>query len=338
MGATYSPTQDELRAAVDRRLEQSLLEAAIRLPEADSLLGELRRVVVAGGKRVRPAFCYWGFRAAGGEDNESIIRASASLELLHTFAIVHDDIMDGSDLRRAISTINATRGTDVALLAGDLALILADEELMSSGFDDAVAARAFGVYSRMRQEVVAGQYLELELSASDLISEDDARRVAVLKSGRYSVREPLVIGATLGGASSELIVELAAAGELLGEAFQLADDLLGTFGDGRRTGKPVDSDVRSGKRNMLFAATAAALEGRELAVFLAKWGGGDSLDEGDVRELRELIESSGAKTATEALLAKLTAEAVDQLNGAAIEEPPRRALLDLAARVTSRTE
>jgi geranylgeranyl diphosphate synthase type I len=335
---TYTPTLDELRAAVDVRLETSLDAAAARLPEAESLVDELGRLVRAGGKRVRPAFCYWGYRAAGGGHDDSIVRAAASLELLHTFAIVHDDIMDSSDLRRGVPTINATRGIDVALLAGDLSLVLADEELMSSGFRDTALTRAFNAYSRMRQEVVAGQYLELELSGQASITQTDARRVAVMKSGRYSVKEPLAIGATLAGANDAFTEELAAAGELLGEAFQIADDLLGTFGDDHVTGKPGDADVRNGKKNVLFALTAEALEGRDLAVFLAKWGGGDSLESGDVRELRDLIESSGARGSTEALLARLTGDATDRLSRIETDPEPREALLDLATRVTRRNE
>ena len=334
---TYSPTLDELRGAVDARLDASLTDASSRLHDAAPLVAEIQRIVDAGGKRVRPAFCYWGYRAAGGTPGQPILRAAASLELLHTFALVHDDIMDGSDLRRGSQTINAVHGPDFALLAGDLALVLADEELMSSGFSGEVLRDALRAYSRMRQELVAGQYLELSLSERESISESDARRVAVLKSGRYSVREPLVIGAALGGAPDDLLDELAAAGEALGEAFQVLDDLLGTFGDETVTGKPVDSDIRSGKRNILFAKAAATLEGRDLAIFLAKWGGGDALDADDVAELRALIESSGARASAEALLEELRTDATARLTALPVDAGVRTALLDLAVYATKRS-
>lgn len=302
------------------------------------MIEELRRLTFAGGKRVRPSFCYWGCRAAGGDGGDATIRAASSLELLHTFAIVHDDIMDGSDHRRGVITVNAARGDDVALLAGDLALVLADEELMSSGFPPDTLAKGFDAYSRMRQEVVAGQYLELEVAASPSVSEDDARRVAVLKSGRYSVKEPLLIGAALAGAPPGLRDDLAAIGESLGEAFQIVDDLLGTFGEPAVTGKPVDSDVRRGTKNVLYAKTIASLSGRELAIFDAKWGGGDALTDEDVAELRALIESSGARSATESLLEELAGESRRRLREVAIDEQARAALGDLAARVIDRVE
>jgi geranylgeranyl diphosphate synthase, type I len=327
---------EELRAEIDRELLASLHRAAERLPEASGLTRELERLIRAGGKRIRPAFCYWGFLAAGGDVGAPIVRAAASLELLHTFAIVHDDIMDASDRRRGEPTINATRGTNIALLAGDLALVLADHELLFAGFPEDAAVRAFDVYSRMRQEVVAGQYLELEVSASASVSEEDARRVARLKSGRYTVKEPLLLGATLAGGDVELVEDLALVGDSLGEAFQLADDLLGTFGDPRATGKPVDADIRSGKRNVLFAKTTAALDGAELVLFLDAWGGGAALTDEEVDRVRRLIESSGARRETTRLLDELTAAAVVRLEGLAIPAEPKAALLELATRVTRR--
>ena len=335
---TYSPTQDELRELVDARLERALDDAGARLPEARPLIDELRRLTLAGGKRIRPSFCYWGCRAAGGDGGDATVRAAASLELLHTFAIVHDDIMDGSHRRRGVATVNAARGDDVALLAGDLALVLADDELMSSGWPPDVLAGAFGAYSRMRQEVVAGQYLELEIAAAPWATEEDARRVAVLKSGRYSIREPLLIGAALARADGALTDALGTIGESLGEAFQLADDLLGTFGQDSVTGKPVDSDARRGTKNVLYAKTVAALTGRDLAIFDAKWGGGDALTDDDIAELRALMESSGARAATERLAQDLESEALDRLEEVEIADEARTALRDLAVRVTRRDE
>jgi geranylgeranyl diphosphate synthase type I len=330
------PTHAELRAAVDDRLAAALDRAAGRVPDAELLIDELRRVVDAGGKRLRPAFCYWGFRAAGGEHGEPILRASASLELLHTFAVVHDDIMDESAYRRGTPTVNAKHGTSVALLAGDLALVLADEELVNAGFSPESVHRAFGAYSRMRQEVISGQFLELRVVDSPTISEADARRVAVLKSGRYSVREPLLVGALLADADDALLNGLGATGEALGEAFQIADDLLGTFGDERATGKPVDSDIRAGKKNLLYAKTVEMLSEPDLGFFRGAWGRGEELDEREVARLRQLVESSGARAAAEALAADLTQTAHDEIDALSISDEARSALLDLAARATDR--
>jgi geranylgeranyl diphosphate synthase type I len=326
-----------LRAAVDSVLHGFLAERRVALPEAVPLIDEIERLVRSGGKRIRPLFCYWGWRAAGGDHRDEAVRAAASLELLHTFAIVHDDIMDSSEERRGVPTTHVKYGLNVALLVGDLALVLADALFVGSGFAAAETARAFEWYSRMRQQVIAGQYLDLELAADAAVTEERARRVAVLKSGRYSVEQPLAIGASLAGASTELLDRIGRFGAPLGEAFQLRDDLLGTFGDRVSVGKPVDSDIREGKRHVLFAKAAARLAGDDRRFLLDKWGAGADLRETEVARLRGLLESSGARAATESLVAALTSDALAALDALGLAPEPHRALADLARSATART-
>ena len=332
----FSPSIEELRESIDVELERFLDACHSELPEAAPLLDEIGRLIGAGGKRLRPSFCYWAFRASGGEPGDRIVRAAAALELLHTFAIVHDDIMDASDERRGEPTTHAKHGVNVALLAGDLALVLADAALMGSGFSSDRLTDGFRSYSRMRQQVIAGQYLDLLAATNPDISEDEARKIAVLKSGRYSIEEPLAIGAALGDAPAVLRVGLGAFGAPLGEAFQLRDDLLGTFGDRSDLGKPVDSDIREGKRHVLFAKAAASLEGEEREFFVARWGQGSALSEKEVERLRGLIDSSGARKRTEDLLAGLATEAEGVLADLDIPEDARAALRELARRATDR--
>jgi geranylgeranyl diphosphate synthase type I len=324
---SFSPTFEQLRHEIDAELTAFLSHRATALPEAQPLLDEIARVLQAGGKRIRPLFCYWGFRAAGGERG-SIVRSAAALELLHTFALVHDDIMDASDERRGEPTVHVRHGMEVALLVGDLALVLADEVFTTSHFPPQRLLTAFAAYSRMRQEVIAGQFLD-HAAASQPITEEIARRIAVLKSGRYSVEEPLLIGAALAGASEDLHAALAGFGGPLGEAFQLRDDLLGTFGDRSTVGKPVDSDIREGKRNVLFAKTIDALEGDDLLFFETRWGGGRALTEQDVGRLRSLVEASGARAQTETLLDGLTAQAAAALAVLETGDEARSALAEL---------
>ena len=326
---------DRLRYEVDRELHWFLEERRDALAEAAPLIDEIRRLIDSGGKRIRPAFCYWGYRAANGKHSALAVRAAASLELLHTFAIVHDDIMDSAEERRGVPTVHVKRGVNVALLVGDLALVLADALFVGAGFSPEEVARAFGFYSRMRQQVIAGQYLDLELAGTSEVTEEQARRVAVLKSGRYSVEQPLAIGASLGGASRALQAGLAAFAAPLGEAFQLRDDLLGSFGRRAATGKPVDSDIREGKRHVLYAKALAGLSGAERTFFVGRWGG-DGLEEQEIEELRALLESSGARAATEALVEQLTGTALQHLARLRLPEDVGRALEELALSVTFR--
>ena len=332
----FTPSLEELSASIDVALGSYLAGRRVALPEGGVLLDEIDRLVAAGGKRLRPSFCYWGFRAVGGEHGGEIVRAAASLELLHTFAIVHDDIMDRSDERRGEPTVHVKHGNEVALLVGDLSLVLADDLFFASGFEPSVLHDAFTSYSRMRQEVIAGQYLDVRSSTEATISVEDARRIAILKSGRYSVQEPLLIGAALAGGTQDLAESLNRFGEPVGEAFQLRDDLLGIFGDQPSIGKPVDSDIREGKRHLLFAFTVEALSGADRTFFLERWGGGPALSAEEVEALRSLVEASGARGRAEGHLDRLRLQATEMLQALAISEESKSALEEVAARATQR--
>src|SRR5205814_2285461 len=221
--------------------------------------------------RIRPLFCYWGHRAGGGVDDDRIARAGAALELLHTSALIHDDVVDRSHFRRgrptAFRSLARERtqapvggeepderfGRSAAILAGDLAQAFADELLAGSGFPPDGLLAGFGRFNEMRVQAVAGELLDVLLARRGEADEAAARRVASLKSASYTVVGPLLLGAALAGADASTQAVLAAYGWPLGEAFQLRDDVLGTFGDPALTGKDRDTDIREGKQTALVA-------------------------------------------------------------------------------------
>jgi len=247
--------------------------------------------LLAGGKRLRPAFCYWGWRAFGGQDCPQILAASAALELLHASALVHDDVMDGSDTRRGQPAVHrrfAARhdaeswrgpsegfGAGAAILIGDLLLAWTDELFHASGLPQAALRHGQPVLDAMRTEVISGQYLDLAGQASGSTTVASALRVVVYKAAKYTVERPLHLGLALAeGASHQdpghqdpghqdpghqdpgqarLAAAFTGYGIPLGVAFQLRDDILGMFGDPAQTGKPVSDDVREGKRTVLVA-------------------------------------------------------------------------------------
>ena len=280
------PTQpgwavEAVRGRIDEALEAFLAsrraEMTVLDPAAADLVDELSRLIAAGGKRLRPAFCYWGHRAAGGADGEPVIRAAAALELLHTFALVHDDVMDDADERRGVPTTQiefAKRsgaaadpvrlGRSVAVLVGDLGAVMAEWMLRGSGFPPDRLTAAFERFDRMRLEMAAGQYLDLEGTARDVAS---AEHVAELKTGSYTVEGPLLIGAVLAGARPEVEAALVAFGRPAGEAFQLRDDLVD------REASPGVTPVRV---NELVGRAALALDD-------------PALDPEGVRALRSLV-------------------------------------------------
>ncbi|MGH2764496.1 MAG: polyprenyl synthetase family protein [Actinomycetota bacterium] len=338
------PACADLAGRVDEELDRFLAAQAEAMSFADPgvtpLFGELQRVIGAGGKRLRPIFCLLGHLSAGAEMGAEAIRAAAALELLHTFAIVHDDVMDRSRSRRGspaswVYLADDHRrsghvgrpeayGLAAAILAGDMALVLADRALIESGFAEECLLPAVRRYDRMRVEVVAGQFLDVLAAHRGGAGEAEARRIAVLKSGGYTVEAPLQIGAILGGASDELLAGLGGYGVPLGEAFQLRDDVLGVFGDPAVTGKNGDSDLREGKRTVLLAkaVTAASEEDRR---FLRERIGRPDLSASEVERARALLESTGALDATLALIEELVGAAGEALKAGPI--PPEAASL-----------
>lgn len=307
---------DELLAYL--REQSSILE-----PEAQPLVDEIEALITAGGKRLRPRFCYWGHLAAGGSDSPEIIRAGASLELLHTFAIIHDDVMDRSSSRRnRASTFRALAelaagvehrgdpkrfGTSAAILTGLLGFVLADRFFHHTGFSAEATARAAERYDRMRGRAIAGQYLDLLAAHRGAADESTARRIGALKSGGYSVSDPLVIGALFTTDNAGIADALEAFGRPLGEAFQLRDDVLGVFGDPMTTGKDQDGDLREGKQTVLLAKARARADERQLDV-LSMVGDADLSPE-NARRVRDVIVATGALDETDALIAELCAEA-----------------------------
>ncbi|MBI1377580.1 MAG: polyprenyl synthetase family protein [Frankiales bacterium] len=346
---------EDLRVRVQKRLDDFL---AAQVPVLDDISPDLAQLsdaltdLLRGGKRLRPAFAYWGWRGAGGHDCEEAIAAATSLELLQACALVHDDVMDGSDTRRglpaahrrfaALHTGNSWRGSadgfgvGAAILLGDLCLSWADELLMSSGLPVQSLVRAKPVYDLMRTELMAGQYLDLLEQAMGGGSASRAMRVVRYKAAKYTIERPLHLGAALAGAPDELLTSYSGFGLPLGEAFQLRDDVLGVFGDPERTGKPAGDDLREGKRTVLVATAGEAATPQQ-ADLLRRHLGDPDLDAAGVDALREVIVDTGALAHVEALIEALTAQALGAIERADVDAEAREVLRDLAIASTERT-
>ncbi|GAA2153802.1 polyprenyl synthetase family protein [Kitasatospora kazusensis] len=335
---------------------QSVLLAKISpqlVPAADAL----REFLLDGGKRLRPAFCYWGWRGAGGSaDSEGITHAAAALELLQASALVHDDLMDRSDTRRGLPSVHRRfealhrdsgwrgdreqYGASAAVLLGDLLLIWCDELFIRSGLPSARVLAAKPAFDLMRTEVMVGQYLDvLEPVAGDSADEgalQRARTVLHYKSAKYTIERPLQVGALLAGADPELVAAYSAFGLPLGEAFQLRDDLLGVFGDPAVTGKPAGDDLREGKRTLLVAHAMRGLSRADARHLDERLGAADLTAE-EIPVLRTLVERSGAADLVEQRIDELMRDALAALEAAPLADPQARTvLLALAEAATVR--
>jgi geranylgeranyl diphosphate synthase, type I len=310
-----------------------------------------RGFVLNGGKRLRPMFAYCGWRSVRSADGDRpMITAAASLELLHGCALIHDDVMDGSSTRRGrpsvharFTTIHAAGGftgdarvfgTAAAIVVGDLLLSWADALFAAAGFDEAAGHRARGVYDDMRQQVMAGQYLDMLVQARGDFSVDDALRVARYKTSKYTIEGPLRFGAAAAGASPEVVEAISGYGLPLGEAFQLRDDVLGVFGDPGRTGKPSGDDLREGKRTMLVALAMQRASPTQAEILRAGLGDRE-LDDTGVAALCDVIAATGALDRVEARIAERAAQARAALSPA-IADDVREALDSLAVLAAER--
>jgi geranylgeranyl diphosphate synthase, type I len=348
---------EDLRVRVHKVLDTFLSRQSDVLdgvsPECAPLVDHIADLM-RGGKRLRPAFCYWGWRGAGGADCEQVVTAAAALELFQAAALIHDDVMDDSDTRRGMPAVHrrfATLhrgsawtgdgerfGLAGAVLAGDLCLVWSDELFTASGLDGEQLARGRRMFDRMRTELMGGQYLDMLEQAvaggrGDAV--ERARRVIHYKSAKYTIEEPLLIGGALAGASPELLHAYSAFGLPLGEAFQLRDDVLGVFGDPAETGKPAGDDLREGKRTVLVAKALERATPAQAALVRSLLGD-PGLDVAGVEALRDVIVSTGALEAVERLVDDLVAQSRAALAAADVAHPARDVLEGLVVAATSR--
>ena len=343
----------QIQASLDQFLteQKPILEAigVETLPLWDSA-----KTLLNGGKRLRPLFCYWGWSAAFGDPSQrdEVITAASSLEFLQACALIHDDVMDGSDTRRGLPAahrqfaslhrgsqwlgIPDRFGEGAAILLGDLCLSWADQLLLTCGLPEENLNAAKAVYNEMRTELMAGQYLDLLEQARGGGSVERALRVVRYKSAKYTIERPLHIGAALALAPQEVFDAYTGYGLPLGEAFQLRDDILGVFGDPAVTGKPAGDDLREGKRTVLIAIATERANTDQLNS-LHELLGDEHLSTSGIETLRKVICDTGALDYTEALISELLEKSLTALNSAPLDSHSVTALTELAHKSVQRS-
>lgn len=352
MPATAPPSLASIATRVDARLGDLLHTERQRWASFDADLSgpfdEIERMVRSGGKRLRPAFCYWGFVGAAGDgDDERIVDAGAAFELMHAFALFHDDVMDDSAHRRGVATAHTTYadrhvrsgwageprrfGEGVAILVGDLAFVLSDQLLLGAG------PAVWSMWNELRVELNVGQFLDLLGSVQRDRRLAKAERIARYKSGKYTIERPLHLGALLADESPRdgLLAGLSAYGLPLGDAFQMRDDVIGAFGDTTVTGKPVGDDLREGKPTPLLARAVARATRPQRAVLDCV--GSPGMADEDVAAVQQVIVDTGALTELEAAIDALAGAAVTALHRIDLAGDAQIELTELADFVVARS-
>ena len=361
---TVEGIETDLPAAVTAELDRFLAArrevCADLAPEFVDAVDDLSAMALGGGKRLRPTFAWWGWRAADGPtvgetSPEVVLRVVSALELIQACALVHDDLIDDSDLRRGIPTVHARwtarhrerawigeperLGAAIAILVGDLALAWSDDMLRGAGLDAGTLGRAAPVWDAMRTEMLAGQFLDVVGHATDLATPEGVLRISRYKTAAYTIERPLHLGAAIAGAGDDLVGALRRFGTDLGIAFQLRDDLLGVFGDPAVTGKPAGDDLREGKRTLLVALARRHHDPAAAAPIEQALGKQD-LTPAEVDAARSALVDLGVVAQVEERIDTLTASALDALDsGDAVDLHPdaRERLTALAVAATRRT-
>ncbi|MCF3938296.1 MULTISPECIES: polyprenyl synthetase family protein [Gordonia] len=302
------------------------------------------------GKRLRASFCLWGARGATrGELPPGATQIAAAVELFHLAALIHDDIMDHSDQRRGLSTMHRhfadehrhnsrigdadAYGEAVAVLAGDLCLTWSDDILAegTADLDRTTRRQVRRIFSVMRDEAIAGQFLDVDGQTHAVTSATRAELVLRFKSAKYTISHPLRLGAAVAGAPADLLSAYDAIGIAAGEAFQLRDDLLGVLGDPAVTGKPTIDDIREGKRTLLIAWAEENADRIQRRVLDQHLGNPEVTHDG-VREVCEVLRDTGAVRRVENRIAELAAQSTELIDASPVDEVTRHALAGLVAR------
>lgn len=342
----------ELIAQVDQLLADVVQVELDRWEKVDpslrTVFSEIEALVLGGGKRLRPQFSHWGWVAAGGDvDDPARVRIGAAIELLHVFALFHDDVIDDASTRRGHPTTHrrlseqhgaekmageARRfGEGAAILIGDITYVMSDQLM------DGVSIEARRIWHELRMEMNIGQYLDTLGSANRERRIEAAERICRYKSAKYTIERPLHLGAFAADAQrgEALAPMLSSYGLPLGDAFQMRDDILGGFGDPQLTGKPVGGDFAEGKPTPMLARAYAAATASQLRVL--DLVGSPLLSESDIADIQEVVTATGARDEMESLIATLRDEAIDSLDATVMHGDSYDALVELADTVTRRT-
>ena len=347
-------TRERAAAALEGFVRDRCAEHVRGIPGAD-FVSHLLASSVSGGKYVRSTFTYLGWLCGAGEggagESDAALRAAASTELLHAFALMQDDVMDRSAMRRGRPAAHVRLaewyaaqnlagdarhfGESAAILLGDLILVWAEQMLRDSGLSAEALARGWPVYDRLRGELAVGQFADLVYDARRLPPMEAVLETSRRKSGNYTVRRPLELGAALAGCDGAAVAALGRYGGLVGEAFQLRDDLLGVFGRPSVTGKPSGGDLREHKATSVIAL-AAELAGPAARAELSQLYARDRVSEPQLARARELIEGTGAVDRIEQMIEARVRAACAGLSEAGLDGFALAVLRDLAARATDR--
>jgi geranylgeranyl diphosphate synthase type I len=287
-----------------------------------------------GGKRIRPITAIFAYKCF--KDDEKIIKASLSIELMQSYLLIHDDIMDKSELRRGKPTLhkiyerkyNKHIGSSMAILAGDLCSSYIYDAIIESDFNDREKVEAIKYIGWILERVIHGQTLDVLPNFKDL-KEEDIWKIYELKTATYTMQGPIYFGCILANAPKETIKKLQDYTYYVGIAFQLQDDIIGIFGNVKETGKPNYSDAKEGKKTLIIVKTLEMCNKKEKDFILKKWGD-ENITDKEITQIREIIKRSGALDYCKNKLNELIEKGKSSIRYVELREEGKNFLLEMA--------
>lgn len=321
-------------------------------PEAFGMMKSLKGYIMNGGKRIRPALMYYTYLALGGKNKQEALRIGMALEFVHTFLLIHDDIIDKDNLRRGKPSVHYTYkilaeknhynnsadhyGNSQAISIGDMCFGFTGEIIASSKFSGVVKNRLAKKVSDIVFNTTIGQFHDVLAASTDNgITAKDVLTTLEYKTARYTVEGPLHLGAALAGSSERVLEKLTKFAIPLGVAFQIHDDILGVFGTSEETGKPVGADIREGKKTLL---TVKALEmgddrqKKELKSFL----GNSEISAEDIEKARNIIIKTGSLEYSKKFAKKLVEKSYKALEKSKFSKESERFFTQVADYIIKR--
>jgi geranylgeranyl diphosphate synthase type I len=310
-----------------------------------NLAKQAKKIILSGGKRLRPAFMCWGYIAGGGKDREKILKTSISIELVHNFLLMHDDVIDHGKKRHGVETINSKYakmgrlffdqkgaehfGNSMALIFGDMVSAESSQIIYTSDFPADLIVKALNQVQTIVSQTVVGEIQDVYMDVSGKTSESSILEMYRNKTARYTIEGPLNLGAILAGADGKILKVLSAYALPLGVAFQIQDDILGIFGSEKKLGKEVGLDIQEGKKTLMLIK-AQEFGTREQKTFLRKVLGKKNISRAEIKKFQEIMIASGALKYVQTLAASLAIKAKKSLVQADIDPETKDFLLSIA--------
>lgn len=312
-------------------------------PIAEEAVKMIANFTLADGKRIRPAMVYYGHLACGGKDSEKIVEASMSIELVHSFLLIHDDIIDKDDRRHGVSTLHERYkqiakkiapekdvehfGNSMAMIAGDMAASMANEIIFNAKFPPEIIIRALDKLQDIVYITIPGEMLDVIMEYRGRATEKEILRMHEGKTARYTFEGPLQLGAVLAGASERDQRRLSDYALNVGKAFQVVDDILGVFGNEKKLGKPVGSDIIEGKQTLLIIKALEKGSRSQKNILSSNLGKRD-LTHGELKQVRDVIIETGSLDYSKQLASGLIRKALESLHKAPIRNDEAKVFLE----------